>query len=58
MELIHGFYRAKVVDDKEPEKFGRVRVWIPDLMPEIDENNGIWARAGNNPGRGPAEIGS
>jgi hypothetical protein len=44
-----GIYRAKVVDNKDPEKFGRVKVWIPALMQNIDENKGLWARAANNP---------
>jgi len=44
-----GIYRAKVVDNKDPEKFGRVKVWIPALMQSVDENKGLWARAANNP---------
>ncbi len=49
MELFHGFYRAKVVDDKDPNKYGRVKLWIPDLMPTVSDSEGIWARPGNNP---------
>jgi hypothetical protein len=45
----YGFYRAKVVNNKDPEKFGRVYVWIPDLMPEVDDTKGLWANAANNP---------
>ena len=48
-ESVFGNYRAVVVDNKDPEKFGRVKVWIPDLMPEVDRSEGIWARPANNP---------
>jgi type VI secretion system secreted protein VgrG len=44
-----GNYRAVVVDNKDKEQFGRVMVWIPDLMPEVDRDKGIWARPANNP---------
>jgi len=44
-----GMYRAKVVDNKDAGKFGRVLVWIPDLMPLIEEDTGLWARPANNP---------
>lgn len=44
-----GMYRSKVVSNKDPSKFGRILVWIPDLMPDIPENKGIWARPANNP---------
>ncbi len=47
---LHGFHRAKVVDNKDPEYYGRVIVWIPDIMLEnISEDTGIWARPANNP---------
>jgi len=48
-ERLYGFYRSKVVDNKDPKKFGRVLVWIPDIMPEIEDTQGLWARPGNNP---------
>jgi hypothetical protein len=48
-EAAYGNYRAKVVENKDPQKFGRVLVWIPDLMPEVSDNKGIWARPANNP---------
>lgn len=48
-EKWYGNYRAKVVDNKDPDKFGRVLVWVPDLMPELPDNDGIWARPANNP---------
>jgi len=44
-----GNYRALVVDNRDPEYFGRVRVWIPDLMPDVPREKGIWARPANNP---------
>lgn len=51
---LFGFYRALVVSAEDPEKQGRVRVRIPDIM--VDKgwgtgqwcDNGIWARPGNN----------
>ena len=46
---IYGNWRALVVDNKDKEKHGRVLVWIPDLMPEVDRDKGIWARPANNP---------
>jgi len=44
-----GNYRAVVVNNKDKEQFGRVLVWIPSLMPEVDRTKGIWARPANNP---------
>jgi hypothetical protein len=44
-----GMYRAVVVDNKDKEQFGRVLVWIPDIMPEVERTKGIWARPANNP---------
>ena len=46
---IYGNWRALVVDNKDKKKFGRILVWIPDLMPEVDRSEGIWARPANNP---------
>ena len=46
---LYGNYRGKVVENKDEKKFGRIVVWIPDLMPDIPENQGIWARPANNP---------
>ena len=46
---LYGNYRAKVVENKDNRKFGRVVVWIPDLMPLLPDNQGIWARPANNP---------
>ncbi len=46
---IYGNWRAQVIDNKDPDKYGRVLIWIPDLMPEVDKKEGIWARPANNP---------
>lgn len=51
-----GFYRAKVIDNKDPKKYGRVVVWVPQIMPDVDETRGLWARPGNNPVGGRNEI--
>ena len=48
----NGFYRAKVVDPKDPDDYGKVKVWIPDLMPKIPETKGMWAFPANNPSGG------
>jgi len=47
----HDFYRATVIDNKDKEKFGRVKIFIPDLMKEdkFDDNEGLWAWPANNP---------
>lgn len=46
-----GLYRALVVDNKDPDKKSKVKVWIPSIMGEIDPKSGkgIWAMAANNP---------
>lgn len=46
---LYGNYRAKVVSNKDKEQFGRVLVWIPDLMQGVPDTGGIWARPANNP---------
>lgn len=46
---LYGNYRAKVVSNKDKENFGRVLVWIPDLMIGVPDTKGIWARPANNP---------
>jgi hypothetical protein len=43
-----GIYRALVIDARDPEKRGRVKVWCPDTMPEIPQDQGLWARSANN----------
>jgi len=44
MEKFFGMYRSRVIDNKDPEMFGRVKIQIPDLMPEIldDDTKGLW----------------
>jgi hypothetical protein len=46
---LYGFYRAKVVDNDDTEKFGRVLVWIPDVMSYLPDTAGLMARPANNP---------
>lgn len=46
---LYGFYRAKVVENKDKTMVGRVLVYIPDLMPDLEDTKGIWARPANNP---------
>lgn len=48
-ERLYGNYRAQVVENKDEQKFGRVLVWIPDLMESVPSDQGIWARPANNP---------
>lgn len=45
----NSIYRAFVIDNKDPDKQGRVKIWIPDLMPEVPQDQGIWAKSANNP---------
>ena len=44
-----GFYRAKVVNNRDETHQGRVIVWIPAIMPDVDDKSGLWARPANNP---------
>lgn len=46
---LYGNYRAKVVTNVDKENFGRVLVWIPDLMQDVPDTKGLWARPANNP---------
>jgi len=46
---LYGFYRAKIVDNDDKENYGRVLVWIPDIMTFLPDTAGLWARPANNP---------
>jgi hypothetical protein len=48
-EKYFGNYRAIVVDNNDTEMYGRVMVWIPDIMPKVKPNKGLWAYPANNP---------
>ena len=42
---IFGIFRAKCTDPKDPDKSGKIKVWIPELSYKKDEDTeGIWAR--------------
>ena len=45
----YGFFRAQVVNNRDDKKFGRIMIWVPDLMPKVDKTKGIWAMPANNP---------
>ncbi|MFW6242530.1 MAG: phage baseplate assembly protein V [bacterium] len=45
----NSIYRGFVVNNRDPEKLGRIMVWIPDLMPNVPQDKGIWAKSANNP---------
>lgn len=37
-------YRAKCIDNKDPLKTGRIKIWIPSKHhTKVEETNGIWA---------------
>ena len=45
LSVTSGIYRAKCVDPKDPDKSGKIKVWIPALSYTKDEDtSGIWAR--------------
>lgn len=44
-----GFYRAKVVDNKDDDFYGRIKIWCPDVMADISDDDGILALPANNP---------
>ena len=46
---LSGMFRAVVIDNEDTTLNGQVQVWIPDLMPEVSQDKGIWARPANNP---------
>lgn len=49
IERYYGFYRAKVVDNIDDQEYGRILVWIPDIMSYLPESAGMYARPANNP---------
>ena len=54
---LFGFYRALVVGNKDLEFKGRIIVWIPQIMPEIEKDRGLLALPANNPVGGRNEEG-
>ena len=52
------FYRAKVVDNKDPDKYGRVKVIVPEFgMTKEDDETWLWAYPANVPfGGGNTDI--
>ncbi|MCK5605157.1 hypothetical protein KAR91_24920 [Candidatus Pacearchaeota archaeon] len=46
---LFGNYRAKVVNNRDPKKCGRVKLWIADIMPKVDDTKGLWAWPSNSP---------
>jgi hypothetical protein len=46
-EPLFGFFRALVVDSKDPDGKDKLKVWIPDVMPKIDKTKGVWALPAN-----------
>jgi len=60
-----GNYRGKVLKNHDENFFGKVFIWIPDIMPDIDPDNepsnenlinGLWAYPANNPLGGRSGI--
>jgi hypothetical protein len=54
---LFGFYRALVVGNKDLDFKGRIIVWIPQIMPEIEKDRGLLALPANNPVGGRNEEG-
>jgi hypothetical protein len=46
---LYGFYRALVVGNRDPKFYGRITVWIPQIMPEVEPTRGLLASPANNP---------
>ncbi len=42
--LINKEFLAKILEDEDPKYQGRYKVYIPELMPHLDENVGIWVK--------------
>lgn len=45
----NSFYRGFVVNNRDPDKKQKVLVWIPDVMPNVPQDQGLWAKPANNP---------
>lgn len=59
IEMWDSIYRAKCVENKDPSKQGRVRVWIPELMEgTVNDDKGVWVRPAPHTYSGNAETGS
>jgi len=54
-----GFFRGKCINTVDPNYQGRIKIWVPDIMPNIDDTTGLWARPANNAlgGRNSVEDG-
>jgi len=48
-EVRFQFYRAKVINNVDTTKTGRVQVYIPDTMHDAPESQGLWAYPANCP---------
>ncbi len=55
---LYGNYRARVVGNKDPDLYGRIQVWVPDIMEGLGDESAIWALPANNPvgGRNDSAI--
>lgn len=40
-------YRGVVVDNRDPLKYGRVKIFVPDIMSEEDKDDPMWFLPGN-----------
>lgn len=43
-----GICRGLVIDSVDPKMRMRVKLWIPDVMAELEKSKGLWASPGNN----------
>ena len=55
---LFGFYRGLVVGNKDLEFKGRIIVWVPQTMPEVEKDRGLLALPANNPVGGRNEEGN
>lgn len=58
LQPLYGFYRSRVVENDDTSNEGKVLVWIPVLMANIESDKGIWARSANDPvcGRNTKDV--